>query len=56
MGLGNYTEDDVRECSRAFTGWTIAKTPLRAYGRYDWVFEFLESDHDDGEKTFLGHT
>ena len=56
MGVGNYTEDDVRECSRAFTGWTIAKTPPRAYGRYDWVFEFLESDHDDGEKTFLGHT
>ena len=24
MGQGNYTEDDVKECSRAFTGWTIA--------------------------------
>ena len=23
MGVGNYTEDDVLECSRAFTGWTI---------------------------------
>ena len=23
MGVGNYTEDDVRQCSRAFTGWTI---------------------------------
>ena len=56
MGVGNYTEDDVRECSRAFTGWTIEKLPPRVYGRYDWDFEYLESDHDDGEKTFLGHT
>ncbi len=23
MGVGSYTEDDVRECSRAFTGWTF---------------------------------
>ena len=24
MGVGNYTEQDVFECSRAFTGWTVA--------------------------------
>ena len=24
MGVGNYTEDDIKECSRAFTGWTVA--------------------------------
>ena len=30
MGQGNYTEKDVFECARAFTGWTIApKPPLR---------------------------
>ncbi len=56
MGVGNYTEVDVRECSRAFTGWTIAKMPPRLYGRYDWEFEYLPDDHDNGEKTFLGHT
>ena len=56
MGVGNYTEVDVRECSRAFTGWTLAKMPPRLYGRYDWEFEYLASDHDDGEKTFLGET
>jgi len=57
LGVGNYTETDVREVSRAFTGWTIAYTPPRGYyNRWDWEFEYLEEDHDDGEKTFLGHT
>ena len=56
MGVGNYTEDDVQECSRAFTGWTIsAKLPRFPYNRFDWEFEYKEEDHDDGEKTFLGH-
>ena len=57
MGVGNYTEEDVQECSRAFTGWTIAPVPPRIYyGRFDWHFDYKEEDHDDGEKTFLGHT
>src|SRR5437899_4990151 len=57
LGVGNYTETDVREASRAFTGWTIAYTPPRGYyNRWDWAFEYLEEDHDDGEKTFLGYT
>ncbi len=57
MGVGNYTEVDVRECSRAFTGWTIQpKLPRAPVGRHDWFFEFREEDHDDTEKTFLGHT
>jgi len=64
MGVGNYTEDDVRQCSRAFTGWTIRNAPLHAsrvsrdsvwpYGRLDWQFEYLPDDHDHGEKAFLG--
>ena len=57
MGVTNYTEDDVRECSRAFTGWTISTVPPRNYySRFDWEFEYQEEDHDDGEKTFLGHS
>jgi uncharacterized protein (DUF1800 family) len=57
MGVGNYTEVDVRECSRAFTGWTIIpKLPRGPIGRHDWFFEYREEDHDDGEKTFLGVT
>ena len=64
MGVGNYTEDDVRQCSRAFTGWTIRNASLHAsrvsrdsvwpYGRLDWQFEYLPDDHDHGEKAFLG--
>ena len=57
MGVGNYTEVDVRECSRAFTGWTMSpKLPRFPMGRFDWYFEYKEEDHDDTEKTFLGHT
>ncbi len=65
MGVGNYTETDVRQCSHAFTGWTIREASLHTarvsrdsvwpYGRLDWQFEYREDDHDDGEKTFLGH-
>jgi uncharacterized protein (DUF1800 family) len=64
MGVGNYTEHDVRQCSRAFTGWTIQNAALHTarvardsvwpYGRLDWHFEYQDDDHDGGEKTFLG--
>ncbi|HLF04592.1 MAG TPA: DUF1800 domain-containing protein [Dehalococcoidia bacterium] len=55
MGVSNYTEVDVREVSRAFTGWTIApKLPRLPYGRFSWKFEYKEEDHDDTEKSFLG--
>ena len=57
MGVGNYTEVDVRESSRAFTGWTITpKLPRFPMGRFDWYFQYNEADHDDTEKTFLGET
>ena len=62
MGVGmdgkfNYTEDDVKECARAFTGWTIANgIPGQPYGRYEGRFVYNPADHDDGEKTFLGET
>ncbi|MDA1127981.1 MAG: DUF1800 domain-containing protein [Chloroflexi bacterium] len=56
-GKFNYTEDDVKECSRAFTGWTIANSiPQQPYGRYAAQFVYDPADHDDGEKTFLGET
>ena len=58
MGIGNYSEDDVKECARAFTGWTF-KNPIPAakpYGRFKWEFEFRSDLHDYGEKTFLGET
>ena len=57
MGVGNYSEDDIKEASRAFTGWTIGpKIPRNPLGRFYWNFEYRPEDHDDGEKTFLGQT
>jgi uncharacterized protein (DUF1800 family) len=62
MGVGkdgeiNYTEDDVKACARAFTGWNLAPTiPVFPYGRTPFEFRFDPADHDFGEKTFLGET
>jgi len=57
MGVGNYSEDDIKDASRAFTGWTIEpKIPRNPLGRFYWNFEYRPEDHDDGEKNFLGHT
>jgi uncharacterized protein (DUF1800 family) len=62
MGVGmdghpNYTEDDVKACARAFTGWTITTPiPRYPYGVYTARFIYHPEDHDDGEKTFLGET
>ena len=66
MGIGNYTEQDVKEAARAFTGWTFENTEymaLRAmkasiwpYSRVALQFEFRSDDHDYTEKTFLGES
>jgi len=55
MGIGNYTEDDVKECARAFTGWSI-KNVLNTgpFGRNVWEYQFNPDQHDYGEKEFLG--
>ena len=56
-GSANYTEDDVKVCAQAFTGWTIVNAiPRYPYGRYESQFIFNADDHDDSEKTFLGET
>jgi len=46
MGVGNYTEKDVRECARAFTGWYFDNL----------TFKIDPAKHDAGTKTFLGRT
>ena len=46
MGVGNYSESDIREAARAFTGWTNNVLDFR----------FDEQQHDFGVKTFLGKT
>ena len=62
MGVGmdghaNYSEDDVKEAARAFTGWTITNAiPRYPYGRYSSQFVYNPADHDEDEKTFLGET
>ncbi len=57
MGIGNYTEDDIKNAARAFTGWTYEQPiPLYPYGQRDVEFLFRADDHDNDEKTFLGHT
>ncbi len=56
-GKFNYTEDDVKAASRAFTGWSVNPVlPVFPYGRSPWSFRFDPTDHDDSEKTFLGNT
>ena len=56
MGVGNYTEVDVKEASRAFTGWTNDPTfPPFPNGRRQWQFFYDPTDHDQGEKAFLGY-
>ncbi len=62
MGVGkdgeiNYTEDDVKACARAFTGWNLAPTiPVFPYGRTPFEFRYDPADHDYEDKTFLGET
>ncbi|MCY3638884.1 MAG: DUF1800 domain-containing protein [Chloroflexi bacterium] len=57
MGIGNYTEDDVKTAARAFTGWTYTDPlPRVPYLFYHPSFEYREWDHDGSEKTFLGET
>ncbi|MBV8529823.1 MAG: DUF1800 domain-containing protein [Candidatus Eremiobacteraeota bacterium] len=48
LGVDNYSEADVRESARAWTGWRVNR-------RADDV-AFDPSLHDSGEKTFLGRT
>ncbi|MCH2514755.1 MAG: DUF1800 domain-containing protein [Dehalococcoidia bacterium] len=57
MGEGDYTEDDVKTAARAFTGWASKPTPPPFFlGPFPMEFRFDASDHDNGEKSFLGET
>jgi uncharacterized protein (DUF1800 family) len=47
MGRGNYTENDIKEAARAFTGWGA---------NLSGEFTFRKFQHDDGKKTLLGKT
>lgn len=47
---GGYTQQDVMEAARCFTGWSEERRFLKKRG----AFRFIDSIHDKGEKTFLG--
>jgi uncharacterized protein (DUF1800 family) len=47
IGRGNYTETDVKQAARAFTGW---------FSNKKGEFNFREDRHDFGKKTFMGKT
>lgn len=57
MGVGNYTEADVKAAARAFTGWGVGPMMPSCYflGTFPASFRYDESDHDGTDKTFLGH-
>ncbi len=44
LGPGNYSEDDIKELARCFTGWEVRRNEFR----------FNKNQHDQGEKTVLG--
>ncbi len=48
LGIGNYSEEDIRQSARAFTGYRIN---LR-----NQQFRYLPGQHDPGRKTFIGHS
>lgn len=48
LGEGNYSEEDIREAARAFTGWTVHREKIQ--------FVHRRRLHDDRLKTFMGHT
>lgn len=48
LGVDQYTEEDVRQSARAWTGWRVVRLTGRAF--------FDEALHDSGTKTFLGRT
>ena len=54
LGIGHYTEKDVQEGARAFTGWALRRGGTRAGGAAEFLYR--PRLHDDGEKTFLGQT
>ena len=57
MGVGNYTEDDIKNAARAFTGWTFTQPiPLYPHGHYTSEFQYQPDDHDETPKTFLDHS
>ena len=55
MGVGSYSEQDIKMAARAFTGWTFTQPiPIYPHGHHTPEFVYRADDHDDSLKTFLG--
>jgi uncharacterized protein (DUF1800 family) len=52
LGVGHYTENDIKELARCLTGWTIYPRSHEQYGG----FRFEPAWHDTGAKSLLGIT
>lgn len=48
LGIGNYTEEDIKASARAFTGWTVSRDRVE--------FADVKFNHDGGVKEFMGRT
>ena len=48
LGVGNYTENDVKAAAHSLTGFGV--------NREKWTFRYNADQHDPGEKTYLGQT
>jgi uncharacterized protein (DUF1800 family) len=48
LGEGNYTEQDIQQAAKAYTGWGLAADRLH--------YEYHRGNHDDGPKTIFGQT
>jgi uncharacterized protein (DUF1800 family) len=48
LGEGHYTEQDIQEAAKAYTGWGLSKDKLH--------YEYHPKNHDPGPKTIFGQT
>lgn len=56
LGIGHYTEKDVQEAARAFTGWSILRVRNDDLNGAGAEFQLRSYAHDGGTKTVLGRT
>ncbi|MHB8635724.1 MAG: DUF1800 domain-containing protein [Fimbriimonadaceae bacterium] len=55
LGIGHYTEHDIQQSARAYTGWSLQRQRQSDTLRTA-TFLFRPRLHDDGPKEFFGHT
>jgi uncharacterized protein (DUF1800 family) len=52
VGVGNYTEPDVKAAARVFTGWNLQRPGTAADGSQHYEFVYNQNQHDVAAKTF----